>query len=51
VLKKVDKALGLYAKYKLAPLGKMKVERFDSLAKIQTNRRSIVREIDYKAIA
>ena len=47
----MDKALGLYAKYKLAPFGKMKVERVDSLAKIQTNRRSIVREIDYKAIA
>ena len=51
VLKKVDKALGLYTKYKLAPLGKMKVERVDSLAKTQTNRRTIVREIDYKVIA
>lgn len=51
VLKKVDKALDLYAKYKLSPLGKIKAERVDPLAKIQTNRRSIVREIDYEAIA
>ena len=51
VLKKVDKALSLYVKYKLSPLGKIKAERVDPLAKIQTNRRSIVREIVYEAIA
>ena len=51
VLKKVDKALGLYTKYKLAPLGKIKAERVDPPVKIQTNHCSIVREIDYEAIA
>ena len=51
VLAKVDKALNLYVKHKIAPRTKLNATRFESGEAITSDRRSYTREIPYEAIA
>ncbi len=51
VLAKVDKALNLYVKHKIAPRAKLNATRFESGKAITSDQHSYTREIPYEAIA